>query len=86
MSLLGFPKNRLQDFGAKDLLETTQEKGKVSKIRQREKLKYSTSTRVLLTFQENLRAGVSLQNCPVLRQSNWDSTAYNNLQPDLGGA
>ena len=33
VSLLGFPKNRLQDFCAKDLLETTQVKGKVSKIR-----------------------------------------------------
>lgn len=85
--MLGFSKNRLQDFCAKDLLRTTQVRGKVSKIRQREKLKYNgTSTRVLLTFQENLRAGVSLQNCPVLRQSNWDSIAYNNLQPDLGEA
>lgn len=87
MSLLGFPKNRLQDFCAKNLLGTTQVRGKVSKIGQREKLKYdATSTRVLLTCQENLRAGVSLQNCPVLRQSKWDSVAYNNLQPDLGGA
>ena len=33
VSLLGFPKNRLQDFCAKDLLETTQVKGKVSEIR-----------------------------------------------------
>ena len=83
---LGSLKNRLQDFCAKNLLGTTQVRGRFSKIGQREKLKYdATSTRVLLTCQENVRAGVSLQNCPVLRQSKWDSVAYHNLQPDMGG-